>query len=103
MHFIVESLSCLWSSPARAGFVRSVGDGHGATLQWSEVPVSQTFDQDEITKRILVAITKRAGEVDPAQPVLQTHAPVILDGLVGATVGGDRWRGATGELASGSG
>ena len=48
--------------------------------------MSQTFDQDEITKRILVAITKRAGEVDPAQPVLQTHAPVILDGLVGATV-----------------
>ena len=45
------------------------GDGHGATLQWSEVPVSQTFDQDEIIKRILVAITKRAGEADPAQPV----------------------------------
>jgi hypothetical protein len=66
-----------------------------------EVPVSQAFDQDEITKRILDAITKRAGEVDPAQPVLQTQAPVILDGLVGATVA--VIAGAVRELATGSG
>lgn len=48
--------------------------------------MSQTSDQDEITNLILDAITKRVGGTDPAQPVLGTHAPVILDGLVGATV-----------------
>jgi hypothetical protein len=51
-----------------------------------EVRVSQAFGQDEITNLILDAITKRVGEADPAQPVIVTHAPVILDGLVGATV-----------------
>jgi hypothetical protein len=51
-----------------------------------EARVSQAFDQDEISKLILDAITKRVGGAVPAQPVLGTHAPVILDGLVGATV-----------------
>jgi hypothetical protein len=48
--------------------------------------VSQAFDQDEISKLILDAITKRVGGTDTEQPVLGTHAPIILDGLVGAAV-----------------
>jgi hypothetical protein len=48
--------------------------------------VSQDFDQDEITDVILAAITKCVGGTDPPQPVQGTHAPAMLDGLVGATV-----------------
>jgi hypothetical protein len=48
--------------------------------------LTQDFDHDEITDVILAAITKCIGGNDPTQPVLGSQAPVILDGLVGATV-----------------